>query len=626
MKNANLNSPIADLHPLIGKGSPEALEITEAARETEWHYPSFVADLFLGKLRTDLLLPFPEQPPADRQIGDAFLKNLEAFLKAHVDPDEIDRTGQIPPETLAGLARLGCFGMKIPKEYGGLGFSQTNYSRAIQLIGSYCGSTTVWLSAHQSIGAPQPLMLFGTEQQKRRYLPKLAQGTISAFALTEPNAGSDPAGMSTTAVPVDNGEAYVINGEKLWCTNGPVAEVLIVMARTPSLTAGGREKKQITAFLVERSAPGFEVVHRCDFMGLKGIQNGVIRFTNVRVPKENIVWGLGMGLKLALTTLNAGRIAIPAASGGTAKRCLQIVRGWANERKQWGGPIGTHEAVSSKISRMAAETFAMEAMVELTSELVGRKTIDIRLEAAMAKLYCSELCWRIVDDTVQIRGGRGYETANSLRGRGEAPIPVERMLRDSRINLIIEGTSEIMHLFIAREALDAHMRKLNRLLDPRLSLPKRVSAFLKMGWHYARWYPMLYLPSFGLSVPGNMHPALRSHLRFAQRISRRLARKLFHGAMRHQAKLAYRQQLLSRLVDVGAELFAISAVCARAQSYQQGDAYPQALELADFFCRQSRRKIAGLFRQLEDNDDRFSARLAKAVLAGEASWLERGIL
>ena len=612
---------------VLGTGHPEALEVTEAARQAEWHYPSIVADLFMGRVRHDLLVPFPQQDDADRKIGEEFLGRLCAFLKTHVDPDEIDRTGELPASVITGLAQLGCFGMKIPKEYGGLGFSQTNYNRVIALLGSYCGSTTVWLSAHQSIGAPQPLMLFGTEEQKRQFLPRLAAGTVSAFALTEPNVGSDPANMVTTATPEDNGEWYVLNGEKLWCTNGPVAEVIVVMARTPAVMAGGKERKQITAFIVERSMPGVEVVHRCEFMGLKGIQNGVLRFTNVRVPKTNIIWGLGQGLKLALITLNAGRIAIPAGCVGTAKRCLQITRGWAKERMQWGVPIGKHEAVAVMIGEMAATTFAMDAMVWLTSALVDRKTIDIRLEAAIAKLFCSEACWRIVDDTVQIRGGRGYETARSLKGRHEAPIPVERIMRDTRINLIIEGTSQIMRLFIAREALDAHMRLVGALLDPHGSPVKKLRAALASFVFYAWWYPRQWLAWSGWPKYRSLGPRLAGHMRFVDAMSRRLARTLFHGAMRHQTKLAYRQQLLGRLVDVGADLYAMMAACGRAHAMkhlQAADDTP--LELADLFCRLARRRITHAMRAVGANDDHVLAGVAQETLNGRYAWLEEGIV
>lgn len=617
----------SDPHVLLGKDAPEALQVTESARQTEWHHPSFIAELFMGKLRTDLIIPYPEQSEEDRAIGDAFIEKLQVFLKAEVDPDEIDEKKEIPPRVIQGLAKLGCFGMKIPKEYGGLGLSQTNYNRVVSLLGSYCGSTTVWLSAHQSIGAPQPLMLFGTEEQKKKFLPKLASGTVSAFALTEPEVGSDPANMQTTATPTEDGTAYILNGEKLWCTNGPVAEVVVVMAKTPAVVVAGRERKQITAFIVERSMPGFEVVHRCDFMGLKGMQNGLLRFKQVRVPKENIVWGLGLGLKLALVTLNAGRIAIPAACVGTAKRCLQISRVWSRQRKQWGSVVGKHEAVAVKIGDMAATTFAMDAMVWLASAMVDSKKVDVRLEAAIAKLYCSEACWKIVDDTVQIRGGRGYETALSLKARGEAPLAVERIMRDSRINLIIEGTSQIMRLFIAREALDAHMRIVADILNPHQPLPAKAKAVLVATLRYAFWYPRQWLSLSLWPRHQALGPRLGGHMRFVERTSHRLARSLFHGAMRHQARLAFRQQFLGRLVDIGGELFAMSAAIAKAHALMRLQPSEQSpVDLADLFCRLSRQRIATAFKQLHQNEDRRLYRAAQDVLNGRMGWLEEGIV
>src|SRR3990167_7662579 len=308
------------------KEKAKSLEVAEEAREGAWKYPSFVGDLFTGKVRWDLVFPYPDQEPADKKIGDEFLKKLESFLKTNLDADAVDRTGIIPDSVMKGLADLGCFGIKIPKEYGGLGFSQINYNRAVAMVASHCGSTAVLLSAHQSIGVPQPLKMFGTPEQKKKYLPRFAKGAISAFALTEPEIGSDPANMMTTATPVDNGSSYLINGQKLWCTNGNIADVLIVMAKTPPKIVNGKEKSQITAFIVEKNMPGFEVVHRCTFMGLKGIQNGLLRFNNVKVPKENILWGLGQGLKLALITLNTGRLTVPAACTAMAKRSLIIAR------------------------------------------------------------------------------------------------------------------------------------------------------------------------------------------------------------------------------------------------------------------------------------------------------------
>ena len=597
-----------------------ALELIEQSRETSWDRPTVAGQLFLGRLLTPRLVPYAVQSPEDAAVGDRFLAEIEAFLKAHVDPDAIDRTGDMPAEVLAGLARLGCFGIKIPKEYGGLGLSQVNYNRAIALIASWCGSTAVWLSAHQSIGVPQPLKLFGTEEQKRQYLPRLARGAVSAFALTEPDVGSDPAKMGTTATPVDDGAAFLLNGEKLWCTNGPAAELLVVMAKTPDRAIGGKTRQQITAFIVEGNSPGIERVHRCQFMGIRGIQNGLMRFTNVRVPKENILWGPGRGLKLALMTLNTGRLTLPAACVGASKLMLRITRRWANERQQWGGPIGRHEAIAAKIGWMASSVFAMEAVTWLTSAWADRGDLDIRIEAAMAKLFCSETAWTICDETLQIRGGRGYETADSLKGRGEAPIPVERAFRDMRINRIIEGTSEVMHLFIAREALDPHISLAFDMILPGRRLGQRVSTALRAALFYAAWYPRQWLPALG-HTPAAIPAPLQDHWRFVQAASRRLARTLFHAMLRYQQGLEKRQLVLFRLVEVGVDLFAMAATISRAAMLKE-----DAVALADLFCLEARRRIDQRLAQPDLPTDRAGYRVAQDVLAGRCAWLESEIV
>src|SRR2546421_6380457 len=326
----------------------EARDIAEAAREQEWAAPSFVRELFLGKLRMDLIHPYPEQDPTEIARAKPFLDNLERFLREQVDSDRIDREGEIPEEVIAGLRDLGAFGIKIPREYGGLGLSQLSYMKAIELVSSVDGSVTALLSAHQSIGVPQPLKMFGSDAQKKKYFPRLAKGAISAFALTEPGVGSDPAAMETLAVPSEDGQAWILNGEKLWCTNGTKAELMVVMARTPSKVVNGKEKRQITAFIIEADWPGVAVVHRCHFMGLKAIYNGVISFRNGRVPKENVLWGEGKGLKLALTTLNTGRLTLPISSVAAGKRCLEISPGWARERVPLGRGIGKHDAIAPK--------------------------------------------------------------------------------------------------------------------------------------------------------------------------------------------------------------------------------------------------------------------------------------
>jgi alkylation response protein AidB-like acyl-CoA dehydrogenase len=596
----------------------ESREVAEAARETEWTAPSFVRTMFEGSYRPDLVHPFPEVDAAELERAQPFMDALEAFMRNEVDSDRIDREGKIPPELIDRLRQLGAFGIKIPEEFGGLGLSQTSYTRAIGLVTSQDGNLTALLSAHQSIGLPQPLKLFGTPEQKAKYFPRLASGTVSAFALTERGVGSDPAGVSSHAELSPDGTHWILNGEKLWCTNGTIAELFVVMARTGP--------KRITAFIVEADWPGVEVVERLHFMGLKALENGVIRFTNVKVPVENVLWGEGKGLKLALITLNTGRLTLPASCQTAGKRCLEISRRWAAERVQWGAPIGQHEAIATKLGAMTADVYAMEAVSDLASGMADRGGYDIRLEAAIAKLWNTETAWRIADDTLQIKGGRGYETADSLRSRGERPDPVERIMRDMRINLIFEGSSEIMRLFIAREAVDTHLKVAGELIDPRSSTRQKLRALVRAAGFYLLWYPRLWLGLrgwFGFGSWGRLAP----HIRFCERKSRKLARTLFHCMVRFGPGLEKRQMVLGRLVDIGAELLAMSAVCAKArQDLARGGAGERPLVLADLFCRRSRRRVHDLFEDVFFNDDRRTYRVAQQALAGEHAWLERGIV
>src|SRR5881409_209255 len=605
----------------------EAREVAEAAREQEWAAPSFVRDLFLGRVRMGLVHPYPEQDAEEERRAQPFLAGLAKLLREKVDSDRIDREGEIPEDVIQGLRELGAFGIKIPREYGGLGLSQLSYMKAIELVSSVDGSLTALLSAHQSIGVPQPLKMFGTEAQKKRYLPRLAKGAISAFALTEPGVGSDPAAMETTAVPSEDGKSWILNGEKLWCTNGTKAELMVVMARTPSKFAGGKERRQITAFIVETGWPGVEVAHRCHFMGLKAIYNGVIRFSDVRVPKDNVLWEPGKGLKLALITLNTGRLTLPITSVAAGKRCLEIAREWAGERVQWGRPIGKHDAIAQKIGTMAANTFAMEAVAELCGAMADRGGYDIRLEAAIAKLYNSEVGWRIIDDTVQIRGGRGYETADSLRARGEKPVPVERIMRDFRINLIFEGSSEIMHLFIAREAVDKHLQVAGDVVMPGKSARQRLRGLARSAAFYGWWYPSRWI-GWSLWPRYSEFGRLARHVRFVERSCRRLARSVFHSMIRFGPKLELRQSVLFRLVDIAAELFAMAATCSRAQRLYERDraAGARAAKLADLFCRQARRRVRSKFNGLRRNEDVPTYKFAQEILAGEHRWLERDIV
>ncbi len=600
----------------------EARQVAEAAREREWRRPSFGKELFLGRLRLDLIDPHPRPTDADRARGEEFLERLRQFAVTQIDGARIEREARIPDSVVNGLRRLGAFGMKIAPEYGGLGLSHYYYCRALGLIGSASPAVGALLSAHQSIGVPQPLTLFGTPEQKRRFLPRLAAGEISAFLLTEPDVGSDPARLRTTATPTEDGSAYLINGVKLWATNGVVADLLVVMARVEPREGAAEGRGGITAFVVEADTPGVTVERRNSFMGLRGLENSVTRFHNVRVPAENVIGEVGKGLKVALTTLNTGRLSLPAMCVAASKYSLRVARGWAAERVQWGHPVAQHEAIASKLAFMAASTFGMEAVLELTAMLADDNRNDIRIEAALAKLYASELAWRVVDELVQIRGGRGYETADSLAARGERAIPAEQLMRDLRINRIFEGSTEIMHLFIAREAVDAHLAVAGDVIDPEADLGRKARAAAKAGGFYARWLPSLVVGKGHQPRGYAEFGPLARHLRYVERTSRKLARNTFYGMARWQGRLEHRQGFLGRLVDIGAELYAMSAACVRARMLGT----VEATELADLFCAQARSRIEILLEQLWRNTDALDRRAAARVVAGRYAWLEEGIV
>ena len=624
-KPEKLTSAVIDTSKM-SKGKREALELAEASRDPLDDRGSFASNLFIGRYDFDRIYPWPAQSSEDRAAGADFLQKLETYLRDHVDPDEIDRTGEIPPENFKGLAEIGAFGIKVPKKYGGLGLSQYNYGRGAVLLGSWDGNVAALVSAHQSIGVAQPLLLFGTEEQKQKYLPRVAGGEISAFALTESHAGSDPATMSLRAEPTPDGSEFVLNGEKLWCTNGVKAGVLVVMARTPPKLVGGKERKQITAFIVDVDTPGLKIAYRCRFMGLRALYNAVVNFKDVRVSRENIIGGEGKGLKVALTTLNTGRLTLPAACVGVSKRLLEISRKWASERVQWGVPIGQHAAIAGKIAEMAGNVFAMEAMTFLSSSLLDRKMGDLRIETAMCKMWATETTWKIADDAMQIRGGRGYETAQSLAGRGEPPIAVERFLRDCRVNTIFEGSSEIMRLFIAREALDPHLKVGGAIFNTQLPKSERLKAVFSSGKFYAGWYPRQWLPN-GANKIDNLHSDLQRHVDYAAAGSKKLARALFHAMARFGPKLDRQQLLLSRFVGIATELFAISATCSYAQwLLSQGKPSDEILALADYFCRSARLRIDTHFAGTRRNVDKRGYQLTQELLAGKYALLRDGIV
>jgi alkylation response protein AidB-like acyl-CoA dehydrogenase len=587
--------------------------MAEQARAASWQGSSFLRELFLGKLREELLPA--TQNASERHDFRAFYVELQRFLREEVDPAALDETGEYPEHMIEGLRALGAFGLKIDRRYGGLGFNHREYVEVMQLLGSYCGNTTALLSAHQSIGVPLTVELFGSQVLKDKYLPRCAQGAISAFALTEPAVGSDPARLATIARKSEDGKHFILDGKKLWCTNGTLAEIIIVMARDP-------DTQRINCFVVEMGLPGVHVEQRCHFMGLRALANGVITFDNVRVPRENLVGEEGDGLRIALATLNTGRLSLPAATAGAAKTALEVCRKWSQARKQWGGPIGQHEAVAQQLAHMASTTYAMDTLAKTLGALADRTDRDIRLEAAAAKEWNTTRGWELTDTALQIRGGRGYETEASLAARGEAPIGIERMLRDSRINRIFEGSSEIMHLFIAREAVDKHLEVAGALINPKLSLGEKLKHLPKVIAFYALWYPMQWLPGLVTWARYRSLGALGAHMRFAERASRRLARSIFHGMVVFGPKLEKKQAFLFRAVDVALELFALTASVQRAA--HETRTFPASARLADTFALGARRRVNEKLHAMWSNEDAEQYAVARALMRGDFIELEQG--
>ena len=602
----------------------QSRELAEQSRQAEWDKPSFGKELFLGRFRLDLIHPHPVPDEKDRARGEEFLAKFRSFLEEAVDPNEIEHDSKIPDSVIKGLKELGALGMNIEQEYGGLGLSHLYYGRALALSSTWHPAIPTLLSAHQSIGVPEPLKIFGSEEQKRKYLPQVATDKISAFLLTEPDVGSDPARMGMTATPTEDGRAYRLNGVKLWTTNGVIADLLVVMAAVPKSEG---HRGGISAFVVDAHAPGVEVLHRNSFMGLRGIENGVTRFTDVRVPKEDLIGEEGRGLRIALQTLNTGRLSLPATCVGGVKWCLKVAREWSVERVQWGQPVGKHEAVAKKLAFMAGTAFAVEAVSDLSSLMADEERHDIRIEAALAKLFCSEMAWKVADELVQIRGGRGYETAASLKARGERGIAAEQALRDLRINRIFEGSTEIMKLLIAREAVDQHLTVAGELIDPDASTQQKAKAAASAGRFYAGWLPQLAVGDGSMPRSFDEFGRLATHLRFVERSARKMARNTFYGMARWQGGMERKQAFLGRIVDIGADLWAMSAVVVRAKMLADGPQRETAAEdLADLFCRQARRRVDQGFRDLWHNDDSEEYAAALKVLDGQYAFFEEGIL
>jgi alkylation response protein AidB-like acyl-CoA dehydrogenase len=556
--------------------------------------------LFLGRFVADWVIPYPRIAAEEAERVEKSLQEIRYFLDEFLDPAAIDRQADIPKEVIGGLARLGVLGMTAPVEVGGQGFSQMAYGRVLEEIGSRCASTSVFVNAHHSIGM-RALLLFGTAEQKRRWLPPLVAGQkLAAFALTETEAGSDAANVQTQARPSEDGKYYVLNGEKRYITNVAIAQVLTVMARTP---VPGKNETAITAFLVTPDMPGFTILEpRMEKLGLRGTATARLAFKDMPVPSENILGPLGKGLKVALTVLDFGRTTFGACTTGSAKTCLRLAVEHSNRRKQFGRSLGEFELVKKKIARMAAWTYAMEAMTTVTASLIDRGLEDYMLETAMLKVFTTEALWEIANDAFQIHGGAAYFTDR----------PLERILRDARINQVAEGANEVLKSFIALVGVRAPGLQFQELQES-----------LRHPWGEWRKMWALGLDRMDAAVRAPkvpvQSPQLSGHANRLSRSIRRFNLEVSRALIRYREEIIDRQYVQERLACVATELFASACVLSRWDAELQS-ALPQHVtngeghELPALFLRGSFRRIDASLAELHDNDDRAVTRTADLVL------------
>jgi acyl-CoA dehydrogenase family protein 9 len=560
----------------------------------------FVKGLFFGQFLNDRLLPYPDVAHDPATTG--LVERLRQFCASEVDPVAIDRNAEIPQAVISGLGRLGILGACLPTDCGGLGLSQASYCRLLEVLGGHCGSTALFVNAHHSIG-PRAIVLFGTAQQKLQYLPKLASGEwISAFALTEPEAGSDAANVQSTATPTADGRGFVLNGEKRWITNGGIAQALTVMARTP--TADGRDSK-ITAFLVTPDMPGFEVVEkRMEKMGCRGTATSRLAFHEMFVPRENVLGQLGKGLKVALTVLDFGRTTFGASCTGAAKHCLARAVEHANRRVQFGQTLANFELVKEKIAFMQAGVFAMEACTYQTAALIDAGEGDFMIETAMLKVFATETLWRILGDTFQLHGGLAYFTDQ----------PFERMVRDARINTIGEGANDVLRAFTALVGMRDVGLELQSIRDAIYSPLGNLS---RLGRFTGRKLgALLVAPSVSVRS-SELEPEAAELGRLVGSLGSNVERLL----VQHQLGIVDRQYELARVSDAATELYVSSCVLNRLDyllrnSHDHNGELRMQMETGRYYLRTARRRIRQSLAALWDNDDEATTALANRVLKG----------
>jgi acyl-CoA dehydrogenase family protein 9 len=578
---------------------PERARQVRQAEELLFSGPSrsgFAKALFRGEFRGDVLFPYPELPDDERARVDQAVRAVREFADAQIDAAAIDRQADIPPAVIEGLGKLGVLGMTAPQEYGGRGFTQSGYCRIMEVIGGHDASTAVFVNAHHSIGI-RALLLFGTPEQKALWLPPLTRGEkLAAFALTETEAGSDASNVQTTATPDADGRTYRLDGGKRYITNGAIADVLTVMARTPD-PKGGESK--VTAFLVTPDMPGFEVVEaRMEKCGIRGTATARLAFHDMPVPAANILGPLGKGLKVALTVLDFGRTTFGASCTGAAKVCLAAATRHAARRRQFGRPLADLELVKKKLAFLAASAYAMEATTYETAALIDRGAEDYMLETAILKVFSTEMLWQGVYETLQVHGGQGYFSDE----------PYERMMRDARINTIGEGANEVLKAFIALVG----MRDIGEGFKATLEGLKKPSRLLPTLWRFGseRLVRLARPPAIPVSTP-SLRP-------YADTLARRVARfawAIERALVKHREAILERQYVQERIADAAIALVTAACTLARLdRDLTRRTAGSADRSAAQLYLRMANRRFDQALHDLDHNDDSQTTEAAEAAL------------
>ncbi|HMJ57182.1 MAG TPA: acyl-CoA dehydrogenase family protein [Polyangiaceae bacterium] len=561
---------------------------------------SFMKSLFHGVVAEELIYPFPEMSRDERDNTTMILESVRKFIETSVDPVKIDREQTIPKAVLDGMKELGLFGMIIPQEHGGIGLSASSYARVVQEVASYDASLAVTLGAHQSIGL-KGILIFGTEEQRAEYLPKLASGEkIAAFALTEPSAGSDAAAIQTRAEALPDGSGYLLNGSKIWITNGGFADVFTVFARTSAPDAG--QKPKITAFIVERGM-GVKNGPPEHKLGIRGSSTTEVFFEDVRVPKKNILGEVGRGFKVAMEVLNSGRLGLAAGSVGGSKRLIKMAVDRVQERKAFGRPIGEFGLIKDKIAVMMADTFAMESMTYLTAGLVDGKVSDYSLESAICKIYASETLWRVVNETLQIAAGIGYMQE----------YPYERTLRDSRINLIFEGTNEILRCFVALSGMQGPGKELADVVRAMREPIKGFGLLSDFAVRKAR-------SALRRERMTRAHPVLNREAVVFEEYTAELSKQVDKVLRKHGREIAEMQYTQKRVAEMAIDLYAIASVLSRttrAIEKRGEEGARREIDLTTIFVAAAERRLQDQVHSFDKNDDELRKSVAsRAYLDG----------